>query len=177
MPVLSFELNTLNVFPCMICYLLNPSANVFSLPVLEPKWRIWDSKFNSLQRLYAAGLLCGGMSRLSPCRGSAAAPGHPRLTAPLQLLSSFSSFPTAVYSFPGSLFITWEGSGGPLCTRALSLCLPVESPDCHDTSMFALLHGGGHRLRHVRGGSPSFAVCPVYSSHSARLCFSIKRVH
>lgn len=30
------------------------------------------------------------------------------------------------------------------------------------------------RPRHVRGGPPSFAVCPVYSSHSARLCLSIK---
>lgn len=43
MPVLSLQLNTLNVFPCMICYKLNPSATIFSLPVLEPKCMVLAS--------------------------------------------------------------------------------------------------------------------------------------
>lgn len=132
-----------------------------------------DSKFNSLRGIHAVCLRCwleGSVSRISLCRGSAGAPGHPRLTALLQLLSSFSSFPTTVYSFPGSLFITWEGSG-PLCTLPPLLCLSVGSLACHHTSMFAHLHRGRVRQRHVTAGSPSFAVAAVYSSHSALLCF------
>lgn len=52
----------------------------------------------------------------------------------LHLLSSFCSFPTTVYLYFDSLFISWEGSSRPLCTLPLrsvyrlGLWLPTTLP-------------------------------------------------
>lgn len=131
-----------------------------------------DSTFNLLWRIYAVSLAgtkaaCHG----SPCAGEVgsarASPPHHTATVTKQLFV-FSNH---------SLLISWliihhlRGK-----QRAFMYTTPIAVfigrvsglPGFH---VCPLSQGESYRQHHMIAGSPSFAVCTVYSSHSALLCF------
>lgn len=139
----------------------------------QPKWTIWTlnsiycGEYTQSASLAGTKAACHG----SPCAGEVgsarASPPHHTATVTKQLFV-FSNH---------SLLISWliihhlRGK-----QRAFMYTTPIAVfigrvsglPGFH---VCPLSQGESYRQHHMIAGSPSFAVCTVYSSHSALLCF------
>lgn len=97
----------------------------------------------------------------------------PPLHTPLQLVSSFCCFPTTVYMQAGSLSIFWAQHSRPSC--ALPFCYVYQLGLCRFTALppSPCFTGRVSRHHHMIRGSPSFAVCVIYSSLQCPFLLSI----
>lgn len=176
----------------MICFQLNPSygagpilncnqtlSNIFSLPKLVvrigPNERFWT--LNSIhyeERMPSASFAgthaaCHGSPRAGEVLQRQGIPASPQRysysAAFLLFRPQFTHF-LAHYS-------SLEREAAGLYVHFPRCCV-YRSGLWLATTLPCLPSSAGGELQAVIGGSPSFVVCSVYSSHSALLCFSIK---